>query len=261
VQIYDANNNNNDEHERSLQENDYDLDDDYNWDELDPLDILYYSRSCSILQYPHACPDPFHKLKTYRKNKERALAPRHSFQVNASKKAFMVSSWVLVVSGVLMMIGAAIMSRRREERTIHASSSSGLDEADSIMNSWSRSPTKKKKKSLALPKERSDVSVQKDPSQDAVSEETEIETNKSFVSFFQDLFSPVMSAPDAEQQQASSRNNDPPAWLQYKDEEPTQDVVLAPTSPSKKKRFARFFARRKNNKQGDGIDHAGTAEF
>eukprot|EP00977_Amphora_coffeiformis_P026885 scaffold31414_cov183-Amphora_coffeaeformis.AAC.4 len=66
-----------------------------------PVEVLAVSRSCSVLEYPQACPDPHGKLIKY----ERRLEDSTGFVHNKRKeRARTIVAWMLLVIGLLLVL-------------------------------------------------------------------------------------------------------------------------------------------------------------
>lgn len=74
-----------------------------------PLELLVYSRACSVLEYPGVCPDPHGKLLSY----ERRLEDSTGFVHNQRKERVRKNmAWILMVVGLVLIIVALISYRQ-----------------------------------------------------------------------------------------------------------------------------------------------------
>jgi len=74
------------------------------------LSLLSYSRSCSVREFPHACPDPYGKLHAFARSEEQFAARVANPRRERLKKIF---SWLLAGLGVLLMILGILVYIRR----------------------------------------------------------------------------------------------------------------------------------------------------
>ena len=65
-----------------------------------PVELLTFSQSCSVLEYPGACPDPHGKLLKY----ERSLEDSTGFVHNKRKERVRkIMTWIMVLVGLLLI--------------------------------------------------------------------------------------------------------------------------------------------------------------
>jgi hypothetical protein len=86
----------------------------------DKLNILTYSRSCSIRLYPNQCPDPYGLKIKYVKALENALETKSSYVARSGsreEKAMKAFSWIFLVGGIVLMLSTCCMHRRVAART------------------------------------------------------------------------------------------------------------------------------------------------
>jgi hypothetical protein len=95
----------------------------------DPTNLLLYSQSCSVREYPGgACPDPYGKLRSYEHKLEASTGHAHN---QRREKAITISSWVLFVLGSLLLVSALTShttraGRKRQRNSASSNSSSAL---------------------------------------------------------------------------------------------------------------------------------------
>lgn len=77
------------------------------------LDLLLYSETCDIREYPNTCPDPYKKLVSYSNKLEDSTEFVHS---SKKEKLRSVVSWMLLIIGVLLII-SALMSMNKSTKT------------------------------------------------------------------------------------------------------------------------------------------------
>jgi hypothetical protein len=65
-----------------------------------PLEALTVSRSCSVLEYPKSCPDPYGKLIKYERRLEDSTGFVHSQRKERFRK---IVSWILLILGLLLL--------------------------------------------------------------------------------------------------------------------------------------------------------------
>lgn len=95
TEIYNANNYNDDQNGGRR------LEDDTDFENMDPVDILSYSKSCSLRQYPNDCPDP-HGLKS-----RYAQSSNLWYQVKTGQiwdRVVTMLTWIGVGVGVLALL-------------------------------------------------------------------------------------------------------------------------------------------------------------
>jgi hypothetical protein len=77
------------------------------------LTVLQYSRACNVLEFPQSCPDPHGALRTY----ASAMARSH---IKSSRPAVEllknILSWVLLILGIFLLLGAASLYLARKNR-------------------------------------------------------------------------------------------------------------------------------------------------
>ena len=79
-----------------------------------PVELLAFSRSCSVLEYPKACPDPHGKLLKY----ERRLEDSTGFEHNKRKERFRkIMSWILLIVGFLLIAVALTSYFNKKSKT------------------------------------------------------------------------------------------------------------------------------------------------
>ena len=118
-QIYDSSNYNNDDHrqlklalgedqgiadsdkkERGLEQEDYDF------ENMAAVQILSFSKSCSLSQSPYDCPDPYGRKRLYAKNIQHALTYKTGSRRDMGTKALNISAWIALVAAIGLMAGA-----------------------------------------------------------------------------------------------------------------------------------------------------------
>ena len=75
------------------------------------VEILQYSITCNILQYPDDCPDRYGVLSKYEKNLKEALAKADMWSKGAGEKA--MNALTVVLFCVSLLLGATILRKRR----------------------------------------------------------------------------------------------------------------------------------------------------
>jgi hypothetical protein len=97
-----------------------DDDSSFEFDEMDAIEILSFSKSCSLRQYPHDCPDPFGLKQKYAKSRIAST--------NIHKKAesmLNIGSYVCLAMGLVCWLAAFWVTRqgrrdRAEARQVHS---------------------------------------------------------------------------------------------------------------------------------------------
>ena len=118
-QIFDSSNYNNDQHrqlklalgedqdiadsdkkERGLEQEDYDF------ENMAAYQILSFSKSCSLTQSPHDCPDPYGRKRLYAKNINKALTYKTGSRRDMGTKAMNITAWIALVTAIGLLAGA-----------------------------------------------------------------------------------------------------------------------------------------------------------
>lgn len=104
TEIYNVNSNNNNEGRRLDEE-------DINFEEMDPIGILSYSKSCSLRQYPRDCPDPYGLKKKY----SRAINRAFEFKTGGSRDFWMKTvkgvTWLGALAGVVFLVLSVVVQK------------------------------------------------------------------------------------------------------------------------------------------------------
>jgi hypothetical protein len=86
----------------------------YDFENMDAINILSVSESCSLRQYPHDCPDPFGIKKLYDKAMQKSF-----YQYSASQRDKIIdiintSSIAALAGGILFLVAAYFTKRTRD---------------------------------------------------------------------------------------------------------------------------------------------------
>jgi hypothetical protein len=76
----------------------------------DSLQLLYYSKACSVREFAKECPDPYGKLAVYSKSLDRSTGSAKNPTKEKVKKAF---TWILLILGVMLLVISALIYRRK----------------------------------------------------------------------------------------------------------------------------------------------------
>ena len=85
-------------------------DDDLEFDNMNAIDILSFSKSCSLRQYPNDCPDPYGLKKVYAKKKASSIGIHKT-----TERLLNIGSYIFLALG-LGCWGAAYMVTRQSRR-------------------------------------------------------------------------------------------------------------------------------------------------
>jgi len=89
----------------------------YDFEEMSAVTLLSFSKSCSLRQYPHDCPDPYGLKKKYSKSIERAFAFSTGSQRNIGVKIMKAFSWIFLFCGlVCWVLSYKVLKNTREAR-------------------------------------------------------------------------------------------------------------------------------------------------
>lgn len=103
TQIYDG----------SQEVEDLDNDDqDYNFEEMDAVNLLAFSKSCSLRQYPNDCPDPYGIKRKYARQINNAFYLRTSGHRDILQKLMAYTTYVFAALGVLLLTMAFLIRQR-----------------------------------------------------------------------------------------------------------------------------------------------------
>jgi hypothetical protein len=102
TQIYDG----------SQQPQSFDNDGDYNFAKMYPIDLLSFSKSCSLRQYPHDCPDPHGVKRKYAATIDGAFFLRTGGNRDIGRRLMGYVTYVFAALGVLLLIMALVIRRR-----------------------------------------------------------------------------------------------------------------------------------------------------
>ena len=123
TQIYDAsnnsnnNNNNNNNNGRQLENNNNNNNqNDIDFEELQAVYILAYSKSCSLRQYPQDCPDPFGLKKKYANQMNAALAYKTGANRDIGTKLIKTFTSLSFMTGVFFLLISLVLHRRNRRR-------------------------------------------------------------------------------------------------------------------------------------------------
>lgn len=110
-QIYSASNDNNNDNQnrRRAEENEG-----YNFEEMNAIQILSFSKSCSLSQYPQDCPDPYGKKKKWSAKIERALEYKTGKNRDAGTKAMRAFAYLSLIGGLAFLVATFAILRRRK---------------------------------------------------------------------------------------------------------------------------------------------------
>jgi len=115
TRIYNSNDNGSGDNENNYQGKDYNDDDatDFEFEEMDAVEILSFSKSCSLRQYPHDCPDPYGIKAQYARATESVTGVKAK-----AAKAMNITSYVCLAFGCLLWLCAYRVARNehREQR-------------------------------------------------------------------------------------------------------------------------------------------------
>jgi len=111
TQIYSASGSNNQDERRTEEE-------EYDFEEMDAVKILSFSKSCSLSQYPQDCPDPYGKKKIYAARIQRALEYKTGKSRYLGTKLMKAFAWLSLLGSFALLVGAFAIDRRRKKLLI-----------------------------------------------------------------------------------------------------------------------------------------------
>lgn len=103
------------EDHRALSEDGYDFD--YDFEDMAAYNILAFSKSCSVSQYPRDCPDPYGIKRNYAKKIQRALAYKTGRLRDLGTNFVRGLSWLFFAVGVLLCGGSYYLSQAEDQST------------------------------------------------------------------------------------------------------------------------------------------------
>ena len=107
TEIYSAS----DQQDRNLGDND-----DYDFEEMEAVYILSFSKSCSLRQYPNDCPDPYGLKKQYSKKIVGELEYKTGIFRDVGTKLLKACSWLSILGGLYFILAALVVRRRHARR-------------------------------------------------------------------------------------------------------------------------------------------------
>jgi len=116
TQIYSAsggNNNNNNDQDRRRRTNEEDMD----FENMNMVSILSYSKTCSLSQYPKDCPDPYGKKRQFAKNIQRALAYKTGENRDIATRAMAAGAWICFLSSLIVLAAAYFLYQETQADT------------------------------------------------------------------------------------------------------------------------------------------------
>jgi len=102
--------------------------DGYNFEDMSAVNILSFSKSCSLRQYPKDCPDPYGLKKKYAKAIEHAFASKTGSLRNMGTKLMNIFAYIFLALGLICWVMSYRVLKntrgaRREARKIERSRS------------------------------------------------------------------------------------------------------------------------------------------
>ena len=111
-QIYYGDNNDDDDDDDDAEENNgeraLEEQESYDFEEMDAVQILAFSKSCSLRQYPKDCPDPYGRKKHYGKTIDRALMGKTGSNRDITPRLIMYATAFCFLVGIALLVWAFV---------------------------------------------------------------------------------------------------------------------------------------------------------